>query len=158
MSCPDKRVSAEKFKCFVESFQTVMAFDPTSLVGGGVSRSELAVLFKAITYSADCGENISVAEAARLIGVSVPFISKTLKSLEEKGLIERVSDKNDRRSVRVSVTESGREIIDNFFNSLFSLLDRATGGFTKEQIETMIDFLGRFVSAAAENQASDNAK
>lgn len=156
--CPDDRISAEKFKCFIECFQFTMSFDPTSLVSGCVNRSEFVVLYKALDYSLDNGENIAVAEAAKKHGVSVSFISKTLKSLEEKGYIERVSDKNDRRSVRISVTESGKEVVDRFFGSLFSLLDRATREFSKTEIENMIDFFKKFVLAAAEVKASDGAE
>lgn len=158
MPCPDKRVSAEKFKCFVECFQVLMSFDPASMLSGSVNRSEIVVLHKALDCTLSTGEYISVAEAAKKHGVSVSFISKTLKSLEEKGYIERLSDKNDRRSVRISVTESGRSIVDSFFGNLFSLLDRATKDFTKDEIETMIDFLERFVRATMTARGSDSTK
>lgn len=158
LPCGDKRVSAEKFSQFVKCFQLTMAFDPASLLNGKVNRSELAVLYRTVDRNTDSGENVSVAETAKALGVSVSFISKTLKSLEEKGLIERVSDKKDRRSVRVSVTGSGRQVVDQFFNSLFSLLDSATVDFTQSEIETMIDFFERFVSAAMGDKSSENAK
>ena len=155
--CPDNRVSAEKFSQFVECFQLVMAFDPSSLLNGILNRSELVLLYRALDHSVDIGENISVAEAAKQLGVSMPFVSKTLKSLEEKGYVERVSDKNDRRSVRISVNESGRQIVDRFFNRLFSLLDSATSKFTKAEIEAMIDFLERFIRTATKASGTVNS-
>ena len=43
------------------------------------------------------------------MGMEPTSLSRTLKGMEEKGLIERIIDENDRRSVRVFLTPSGLE-------------------------------------------------
>lgn len=147
--CPEKRVSAEKYGQFLEYFQRSLNFNPASLLGGIACQSELALLYMALDYRCDQGENITVAEAAKQLGVSAPSVSRTLKSLAEKNYVERISDENDRRSVRIAVTESGKELINKFFIKVFSVLDTAMSEFSRDEIETMIDRYGRIINAIA---------
>ncbi len=48
---------------------------------------------------------------ARVINLSQPTVSGILDRLERRGLIERVRDAADRRSVAVSVTEAGQRLL-----------------------------------------------
>ncbi len=43
------------------------------------------------------------------MGLEVRSLTRILKSLEEKKLITRVSDKSDKRSVRICLTKKGKE-------------------------------------------------
>lgn len=147
--CPEKRVSEEKYGQFIDYFQQFLTFNPASLLGGSANRSEISLLYRALEYQYDRGENIAVAEAAKILGVSAPSVSRTLKSLVEKGYVERISDENDRRSVRIAVTDSGKELVDKFFAGMFSVLNAATGGLSAAEIESMIDLYGRIISAIA---------
>ncbi len=145
--CSEKRVSAEKYAQFLEYFQRSISISPASIVGGGICRSEITLLYRALDYYSDRGENISVAEAAKQMDVSVPFVSKTLKRLAEKGYVERVSDENDRRCVRISVTSKGEELVHRFFIKLFSVLNTAMSEFSRVEIESMIDLYGRVMTS-----------
>lgn len=147
--CPEKRVSAEKYAQFLEYFQRSISINPARLVGGGTCQSEITLLYRALDHQYDHGENISVAEAAKQIDVSMPFVSKTLKALVEKGYAQRVSDENDRRLVRISVTKDGEKLVDRFFVKVFSVLNTAMSEFTLEEIESMIDLYGRIINAIA---------
>lgn len=142
-----KRVSAEKLGQFIEHFQILISFNPTMLLNGRVNQSELMLLYHALDFRAECGENLTVAEAARRVDVAMPSVSRTLRSLADKGFVERVSDENDRRSVRISVTEDGEELIHGFIMKLLGLLENAMSEFTNSEIETIIDLYGKFVDA-----------
>ena len=50
-------------------------------------------------------KGIYVSELASQLKVSSPAVSRTLRSLETKGYIERSADKNDRRSTLIRLTE-----------------------------------------------------
>ena len=43
-----------------------------------------------------------------LMGLETRSLTRLLKSMEEKGLISRVTDKNDKRSVRIMLTKEGK--------------------------------------------------
>ena len=55
---------------------------------------------------------ISLSAVADFIGLSLPAMSRLVDGLVEKGLMERRSCQDDRRHVRLSVTESGKTTID----------------------------------------------
>jgi DNA-binding MarR family transcriptional regulator len=48
---------------------------------------------------------------ARAVNLSQPTVSGILDRLERRGLVERVRDNEDRRSVAVSVTEVGQRLL-----------------------------------------------
>lgn len=51
---------------------------------------------------------ISLGRLAQLELVTVPTMSKLVKSLEERGLVEKKTDPRDSRAVIVSSTEAGK--------------------------------------------------
>ncbi len=58
------------------------------------------------------GEPSCPSELSRRMGVSSARIAALLKHLEQKGFILRCSDEHDERRVNVSLTERGRELIN----------------------------------------------
>ena len=54
-------------------------------------------------------EGTPATKIAPLMGLEARSLTRLLKSMEEKKLIYREADKNDKRSVRIRVTKEGRE-------------------------------------------------
>ncbi|MCT7661398.1 MarR family winged helix-turn-helix transcriptional regulator [Mycobacterium deserti] len=52
--------------------------------------------------------DITVSDAARLLGLQPSNVSTTVRRLVEQGLVERVPDEHDRRSIRLRLTEKAR--------------------------------------------------
>jgi len=57
----------------------------------------------------DTEEGIPATKIAPLMGLEPRSLTRLLKSLEDKRLVTRVSDPNDRRSVRICLTKKGKE-------------------------------------------------
>jgi MarR family transcriptional regulator for hemolysin len=55
------------------------------------------------------GSNLT--DLAEFIGVSLPSMSKLVDSLTYRGFIDRQPDAEDRRRVRLGLTEAGREVL-----------------------------------------------
>jgi len=53
-------------------------------------------------------EPVRLQDLAERLGVSPPTTSRAVDALVEHGLLERVPDPEDRRAVRISLTERGR--------------------------------------------------
>lgn len=53
-----------------------------------------------------------IASLAEVLGVTPPTASRLCDRLVRKGLVRRRTDRNDRRQVRVALTEAGRRLID----------------------------------------------
>jgi MarR family transcriptional regulator, organic hydroperoxide resistance regulator len=54
-------------------------------------------------------EGTPATKIAPLMGLEARSLTRLLKSMEEKGLIYRKADKNDKRSIRVMLTKEGRK-------------------------------------------------
>jgi DNA-binding MarR family transcriptional regulator len=53
-----------------------------------------------------------IASLAEALGVTPPTASRLCGRLVRKGLVRRRTDRNDRRQVRVALTEAGRRLVD----------------------------------------------
>lgn len=53
-------------------------------------------------------EGTAATKIAPLMGLEARSLTRLLKSMEEKGLIYREADKNDKRSVRICLTKEGK--------------------------------------------------
>ena len=91
------------------------------------------------------GVHITVADAAEKLAVSSSAVSRTLGGLLEKELVEREFDKNDRRNVRILVNEKGKQVLDNFVNEAFIIIDQALKEFSDEETELLRELQNRFI-------------
>ena len=54
-------------------------------------------------------EGTSVSQIASLLGVKSTSLSRMLNNMEQQGLVYREVDPNDRRSVKIFLTERGKQ-------------------------------------------------
>ncbi|PZT55263.1 MarR family winged helix-turn-helix transcriptional regulator [Paenibacillus silvae] len=54
---------------------------------------------------------LKVSEISALLRVKSPTITPVIRGLEDEGMVERAMDPEDRRAVRITITEAGRAII-----------------------------------------------
>ena len=116
----------------------------------GMTPSEFSVLCCAEQFPRKHGGTAaSVADIAALMGVSVPAVSRTLRSLQGRGWIERTIDEDDRRSVRVSITPAGREkLLDNMSRVAQPDTVRVHGGRDARRGKTLLEVCFRNGGAA----------
>ncbi len=144
------RLSAEDYARFLKSIQRMSSLNLLPFTED-VTVAEFSLIY---TAEAAAGKNggkpVSVAEAAAMLSVSVPAVSRTLKSLESKRLVERHSDDRDRRSVKLVVTEKGSEVLKRNVCCLSALLERVLSHFSDEELVTMVDLHCKLTEAFAE--------
>lgn len=75
--------------------------------GSGLSAPRLSAL-SVVAF----GGPLSLAELAKAEQVRPPTMSRIVDALVAAGLVTRETDPGDRRSVRISVTPAGREMIE----------------------------------------------
>lgn len=78
------------------------------LARGGLARPEYDVL----TALRRVGGDLTPTQLARETFASGAAVTKRLRLLEERGLVERRTDERDRRVSHLSLTERGQELID----------------------------------------------
>lgn len=80
-------------------------------------------------------------------GMSVPMSTATgvVDRLVKKGLLERDRSEEDRRVVTVSLTEDGRDMIEDLKGHVYSLLDRVRNLITVEEFETALELVRKVI-------------
>lgn len=155
------RVSVGEFTLMISDMQRMMTLGKLMTTSGRASRAELILLNCALDHEHRFGDNITVAQTAKDLGVPMPSVSRLLRSLTEKGFIERYNDPADRRNVHIKVTESGINELKSVLGNIFSIIDKAMLDFSDEEISLMIDLRHRFTDsvfkALNEGRTTDNA-
>ncbi|MNO58827.1 putative HTH-type transcriptional regulator YusO [compost metagenome] len=96
----------------------------------GCKPSELRVLFIIKRGSSRDSRGVTVSEISSMMGVTSPTVTPLVRSLEDNGLVIRYNDQEDRRLVRVKLTEEG------------DALTRKSIKLYTERFEGLYDYLG----------------
>ncbi len=83
--------------------------------------------------------------------LSPSHVSRRLDRAAEHGLVCREPDPDDRRAQQVCLTPKGREVVEDFYPRLESVLDQVFGTtLSKPEQATLVDLLNRVETAARE--------
>jgi MarR family 2-MHQ and catechol resistance regulon transcriptional repressor len=85
-----------------------------------------------------------------LVGLTSGSITAAVDRLEQKGLVVRCVDKDDRRTRMVHLTAEGRLLIETAFADHAAAMDHAAGGLTaieREQAAVLLKKLGRYAES-----------
>lgn len=150
------RVSNADFMRLLTDMRWFSNVKPMLMSKCHATHSELELLFHALDYAAENGENITVAKAAKAMNVSAPAISRTLKALSSRGLTRREYDEQDRRSVRIVVTEAGEAMSREFLKFAFTMLNNVMSEFSDEEMSQMIALYEHLTRAIIKFMSTDN--
>lgn len=82
-------------------------------------------------------------ELARRADKDKPNVTRLLKILEDKKLVERKPDPKDRRSHHIVLTEAGYALKDRLLGLGVTCYERACQGLSQQEIETLKGLLNR---------------
>lgn len=118
-----------------------------------LNHSEFAIL-KSIAYeelhpcrtSEPCKVNnkISTSDLAKKIQVSPPSISRSLKVMEEKNLITRQINPNDRRNTYILLTDNGIKKLLEAEEIMVEFTDSVLNQMNPEHLDLLIEYLQDF--------------
>lgn len=112
-----------------------------SSVLGMLSQTEYLVIYfvrKHGEYDGHGNSGVNVTSLSEVLGVSTPAVSRILRSLEEKGFINRVTNKKNRRETYISLTEKGRGIYMRDRETASMLYKAVEGKMGKEEIRELV--------------------
>ena len=84
---------------------------------------------------------LSVSKLAKLVRVSAPSISRSLKGMEEKGYITRKIDTKDRRNSYVELTEYGESTLSKAESTLRDFTDKVLNQMDPIHLESLMTYL-----------------
>jgi DNA-binding MarR family transcriptional regulator len=94
-------------------------------------------------------DGLTLGELARRMHVEVPTATRMTKRMEATGLLDRTTDANDRRVVRIALTERGRALREELPGLLDGIALHALRDLTPAERDQLITLLGRVADAMA---------
>jgi DNA-binding MarR family transcriptional regulator len=113
----------------------------------GVSPSQAGVLF--LLRSPD---GMLIGDVARTLGVGPSGMSGLIDRMEAAGLVRRVTEPDDRRAVRLKLTDSGVAARERARTVAADLNARLSQGFSEEEL----DVVSRWLTAVSNRMTQEN--
>lgn len=88
-------------------------------------------------------ETLTPKEISQILRVENSTISGVLDRMEKRGLVNRVLDPHDRRSIRVEVSEKGLKIKNGVQKMIEDLNDVVLQDFSAKERKELLDLLSR---------------
>jgi DNA-binding MarR family transcriptional regulator len=98
----------------------------------GLSEGRVQLLMR-LKHGGDC----PLGELAEQLHVTARNVTGLMDHLERDGLVERVPDPNDRRSVRAHLTGQGEELIEQLWRESLTAGLRITEGIPQEELDQL---------------------
>lgn len=92
------------------------------------------------------GHELTPSELARETFSSGAAVTKRLKQLTERGLVERRGDTRDRRVAHVRLTDAGRELVDGILPAQLSYETAVLSGLDHAELGDLASLLGGLLS------------
>jgi homoprotocatechuate degradation regulator HpaR len=94
-------------------------------------------------------EPTRIAELACLL---LPSLTRILQKLDEKGLIARRPDREDKRKQIVQISDSGAELIAEHLPTSLAVLDQTRAKMGAERYEALLDLLNELEAAHSDRE------
>lgn len=130
----------------------------------GISHSEFCLLHIIVEDSSDSGDGMTVSAIAAALDVTPPAVSRSLKSLESRGLVTRETNLINRRNTMVRLTEKGRELLEDSRRQMDTVMERVNEKMGEERknqlcelLSEMTEIIENYVTEKGENADDKNA-
>lgn len=101
----------EEIQRFISIFDPNKRIDFTKVLTNDITRSEYAVLWMYKNMAQNSGV-MYVSDIVKKFPASAQALLKHLRMCENKGYIERVNDKVNRRNVMINLTDKGEKVFE----------------------------------------------
>ena len=127
---------------------------------GNITHGELTALQMVHIYMKrnPDASGIGVSELARCSFMSPPAMSRTLKSIEEKGLAERMIDSKNRRKTYVRLTQAGEQARQYAWEVSTEYINRVMEEMGEEKMDAflalwkeLVDIMEKNIGMVSEN-------
>ena len=97
---------------------------------------------------------VRMTDVSRRLAISKPAATQVVNRLVEKGLVERLSDENDRRVVYIRATDAGSAFYAEKMDRNLSMVDRVVNRMGEAEVYALAEHLNSFFDAiSAETEA-----
>ena len=115
-----------------------------------MTKAEAKTLLKIQHFNKSRTENITVSELAETMNAKPSAVSRTLRVLEEKGLIARTVNPSDRRNTYVVVTEQGEQNCKEMTNTMSEFAQAVLAKMDETELRQLITYIKKLNKVASE--------
>jgi len=109
----------------------------------GVTPAQWVILEAAFSGRAD-----TLTALARIIPVDAAAISRQLDKLQQRGLVRRRRLRSDRRTVRIELTDAGRELVPKLAPRVEANNQRFLSGITTDELSAFTEIIQKMIQNA----------
>ena len=143
IAAPPEDLAAEASELRMATFRLARRLRAERAIDA-MSDGQFAVLAAIKIYGAH-----TLGELAERERVSPPSMNRTVNCLEESGYLARTPDADDRRKVNLSLTDAGREVVDETVRRRDAWLEEALAALTPQQRRVLTEAAGIMLEMAA---------
>src|SRR3954447_16957646 len=92
-------------------------------------------------------------DLARALGIEGPTLTRHLRNMEHAGFVVRTRSQDDRRAVRVELTEAGEAAYERMLRAVIAFNRRLQAGLTRDELRQLDQLLSR-LAANVDNPAA----
>jgi len=109
--------------------------------------SPRATVVHSLEFLGGEADPLRLNDLAARIGSSAPTASRAVDALDELGLVTRTTDADDRRAVRIELTEAGRRLVDERKARAATAFEPAVTALPAADREQLLRLLARLTDA-----------
>lgn len=145
----------------MKSMHRIKKLRPWPPTFAGISKGEFFMLHTIIHLTHkkdDDNPGVKISVLCEKTEMSKPAASQMLNSLEDKGLVERIVTKSDRRVVYVTLTEEGKKVLDQAALHMTNLVEKVVerlGPEDTKELTRLFDKLYTIIDELKESESGN---
>lgn len=145
-------MNSQKTKEMLDSFYMAKRIlDLLPELPEGVLPSYIRYLEKIIELQ-ETHKKIKVSDLSDVLNLPRPGVTRTVRSMTEKGYLNKVSSKEDGRVTYVEVSEKGLALFEKFNKEFFNDLSQSLNDISLEEADCMIETIEKFYQVMCERR------
>ncbi len=98
------------------------------------------------------GIPVKISDISEQMNLPRPGVTRTVKEMEEKGLLHKIASENDGRVTYITVTEDGKKLSKKYDEEYFTSLSSALSDISEEEADCMIQTIEKFYKRMRERR------
>lgn len=95
---------------------------------------------------------MKVSDISDALNLPRPGVTRTVKAMEEKGYLKKISSDEDGRVMYIAITKSGKELSDKYDRNYYSRLAPYLDMISDEEADCMIQTIKKFYQVMSERR------
>lgn len=97
---------------------------------------------------------VKISDISDALGLPRPGVTRTVKEMEKKGYLKKISSDEDGRMIYIAITEKGEQLSDKFDRQYYNELSKYLSDISEQDADCMIQTVGMLYKVMSERRIS----